>query len=167
MIVYVDGADLLTHLAKQDDPLVVEGELDRTHDNLARWLGRYCEMSGCRAVLVFDDAPAADVRTPTEHRADVRVVNLPHGVEALSEIGGPANRSAVEERTFVVTDDHRLRDALARGRATVLSPAQFVARARRSMGHRDEMKPDEPDEKFTGLRDDEVEFWMGYFGDKD
>jgi hypothetical protein len=89
------------------------------------------------------------------------------GEDALTAIGGPANRSAAEERTFVVTGDHRLCDALARGRATALSPGQFVARARRSMGRQDEMKPDEPDEKFAGLTGEEVEFWLRYFEKKD
>ena len=167
MIVYVDGPDLLAHLAERDDPLIAEDDLDRTHQNLALWLARYCELSDCRGVLVFDDLAASDVRTPTERRGPVRVTNLPYGEEALSEIAGPANRSAAEERTVVVTNDYRLRDAVARSGANVLSPGQFVARVRRSMGRRDEMKPDEPDEKFAGLTGEEVEFWVRYFEKKD
>ena len=167
MIVYVDGAGLLEFLAEQDDPLITEDDPDRTHENLALWLSRYCEIADCRAELVFDNLPATDVRTPTERHGRVRVVNLPYGEEALREIAGPANRSAAEERTLVVTDDHRLREAVARSGATPLSPGQFVARARLSMGRHDEMKPDEPDEKFAGLTGEEVEFWVRYFEDKD
>ena len=167
MIVYVDGADLLEHLTEQGDPLVAEDDLDLTHENLTMWLGRYCEMSDCRGVLVFDDMPAGEVRTPGEHHGRVRVANLPYGEEAIGEIGGAANRSAAEEKTVVVTNDHRLRDAVAHSGATVLSPGQFVARARQSMGRRNEMTPDEPDEKFSGLSDEEVEFWSRYFEGND
>jgi len=163
VIVYVHGPSLVQYLAQKEDPLVSEGDRDRTHDNVILWLGRYCEVSDCRAVVVFDDLPPDDVRTPVERRGRVRVLNLPHGGDAMREIGGPANRSSAEERTLVVTDDHRLRSALERGAATVLSPGQFVTRARQSMRPEDEMKPDEPDEKFAGLTDEEVQFWLRYF----
>ena len=145
MIVYVDCPDLLEYMAEKEDPMVVEGDLDRTHTNLALWLARYCEISDCRAVLVFDDFPAGDVRTPSEQHGRVRVLNLPYGEEPLPGLAGPANRSAGEERTLLVTDDHHLREAVERSKATALSSGQFVAKARQSMGRQDEVDPDEPD----------------------
>ena len=63
--------------------------------------------------------------------------------------------------------DPRLRDALAGGRATVMTPAQFVARVRRTIGRGADARPDEPDEKFGGLAEEEVNFWLEYFKDPD
>ncbi len=93
----------------------------------------------------------------------MEVIHLPSGEDAYPEIAGSANRSAMRERTFVVTEDPRLMNALQRGRAGVWSPARFVVRARRTMGKDDEQLAREPDRKFTGLSEDEVDFWVQFF----
>lgn len=167
MIIYVDGSDLLEHFAEREDRLVVEGDRDMSRDNLTRWLGRYCEVRDCQAVLVFGTEQPGDVRSPTERFARVKVTNVPYGGDVRTEIGGPANQAAKQERTLVVTADNRLADAVQRGRARVLTPAAFVARARKLMRPSDEVVADEPDEKFTGVTDEEVDFWLGLFGNED
>lgn len=165
MVIYVDGTDLLEHLAGRSDPIVVDGDHYKSRDNLARWMARYCEARDCDAVLVFDGQQSGEALPPTERAGRVTVVNAPYGVEARSEIAGPANRRAVEERTFVVTADRRLAQALERGRAGVLQPAEFIGRARKMMRKGDEALSREADEKFTGLTDQEVDFWLEYFGE--
>jgi hypothetical protein len=168
MVIYVDGPDLLACFAGREDPIYVHGQRERSRENLANWLGRYCEARDCRAVLVFDDNEPNEKVSPSERHGLVRIVNLPFGGEALREIGGPANRSASEERTLVVTDDFRLLQAVERGKATGLSCPAFLARVRKAMRKDDEATPDEPDEKFSGISDQEVGFWVEYFrGDAD
>lgn len=167
MLIYVDGTDLLEHLTGQGDRLVDGRDRARSRDNLGRWLARYCEHQSCRAVLVFDDAAPGEVLSPAERRGAVKVVNLPHGRDARAEIAGPANRAGEEERTLVVTDDRRLSEDLAHGKARVTSCARFVTRVRKSIRAGDETVPDEPDEKFTGLTEEEVDFWLRQFGDED
>lgn len=166
MIIYVDGTDLLGCLTERGDPLVARGSRDRSRQNITRWLVRYCEGRGCRAIFVFDGTEPDEVLSPIEQHGPVKVLSLPHGREAPAEIAGPANRSAQQERTLVVTDDVRLARDLEGGKARVLSCAGFVARVRRDVRAGDESLPGEPDEKFTGLSDEEVDFWLGEFGDQ-
>ncbi|MCK4284055.1 MAG: NYN domain-containing protein [Candidatus Brocadiae bacterium] len=167
MMFYVDGNDLLEHLRERSDPTVVEGDHTKSRHNLARWMARYCEARDCRAVLVFDGQQPGEALPPTGHFGRTTVTNLPYGEGALTEIAGPANRSAVEERTFVVTADHRTAQALARGRATVLQPQQFIKQARKFLRSDDQSLAQEPDEKFTTLTDPEVDFWENYFKRKE
>ncbi len=163
MRVYVNGEDLLAYFDEMQDPIVVEKDRQKTRENLKRWLARYGEHRDCDVVLVWADIPPQRVLPRTERFGRVRVANLPYGEDAVSEIAGPANRTAVHERTFVVTEDARLKGSLASGRATVFSPSHFVRRARKSMGKGDEELAREPDEKFTGLSEGEVEFWLEFF----
>ncbi len=163
MKLYVDGNDLLDYFVARGDSAVVGAEGSGSRRKLRRWLARYAELQDCDVVLVWDETPADTVLPPTERFGKVRVVNLPWGEDARSEIAGPANRNANEERTFVVTDDPRLMEALRRGKATVHTPEHFVSRARRVMGKGDERLAEEPDEKFTGLSEDEVDFWLDFF----
>ncbi len=167
MKIYVNGAELLDHFDEADDPIIVERDRQKSRENLKRWLARYAELQECEIRLVWDDIPVDEVLPRGERFGNVEVVNLPYGEEARSEIAGPANRTAVDERTFVVTDDPRLMDSLANGRATVFSPGHFVHRVRRSMGKSDEQLAREPDEKFTGLSEGEVEFWMEFFQEEE
>ena len=167
MKVYVHGNELLEHFTERGDDLVVAGDAHASRQNVKRWLNHYCRRQDCDAVLVWDGTPPGEVRTPGEQFGRVQVTNLPHGESAFAEISGPANRTAVEERTFVVTSDHRLIDVLRPGRAAVFSAAQFVARARRMMGKTDEELAREPDQKFTGVSEDEVEFWVDFFNQDD
>jgi len=166
MILFIDGPDLLDAFRDMDDPLVVEGERDRTRQNLTNWVARYCELRECRAVLVFDDNEAGERLSPVEHHGAVKVVNLPYGEDAINEIGGPANRAAVDDRTFVVTADWRLLQAVEHGKAAGVDPAAFIRRVRNAIRKEDEAVPDEPDEKFSGLSDQEVEFWLDYFDEE-
>ena len=167
MIVYVDGNSLLECLAAEDNPLVVEGDRDRTRRNLTHWLARYCESRDCRGVVVFDGTRQGEVLSPVERRGPIKVLTTPHGVSAASEIVGPANRAAHNEPVLVVTSDMRAAADVSLGKAEALSPAEFVARARRGMRSGDEAVPDEPDAKFTGLDEGDVDFWLHYFGEED
>jgi len=167
MKIYVDGNDLLEYFDEEDAPLSMGRDDEDSRGNLARWLARYCEASDCDALLVFDETGADEVLPPTEHVGRVTVINLPYGVEARTEIAGPANRNAVDERTFVVTSDYRLAQAMERGKARTMEPDQFVRRVRRLMHKDDEGVANEPDEKFSGLTDEEVGFWLEYFNDED
>jgi predicted RNA-binding protein with PIN domain len=166
MIIYIDGPDLVDCFRELEDPLIVEGERNRTRENLTNWVARYCELRECRALLVFDDNDPGEKLSPFEHHGPVKVVNLPYGEEAIDEIAGPANRAAVEERTLVVTADWHILQAVERGKAAGLGPATFVQRVRSAIRKQDEAVPDEPDEKFSGLSDQEIDFWTEYFKDE-
>jgi len=141
----------------------VQGAPEKSRLNLRRWIARYCEARGCRAVVVFDDCGPSEVRPPVEHVGQMKVVNLPYGEDAWMMIAGEANRSALKEHTIVVSSDYRLIRALERGDARVTTPEQFVARVRRGMGRPDRELTDEPDEKFTGLSNEEVNAWLEFF----
>ncbi len=167
MIIFVDGNDLLDHLAEASDPIIVEGDRDKSRQNLARWVARHCEARDCDAIVVFDGPQPGEVLPPTEYVGRAVVINVPYGDEAVTEIAGPANRRAIEERTLVVTAHPRLIEALVRGKAIVQRPAEFMRSARKLMGADDEGSAREPDEKFTGLTDQEVDFWLGYFSDEE
>ena len=168
MKLYVHGPDLLDHFAeKEDGSAFAAGAPDQSRANLRRWIARYCEARGCDGLIFFDDCGPAEVRPPTERVGRVTVTNLPYGRDAWMEMAGQANRSAMQEQTLVVTADHRLIRALERGRAKVVAPEQFVARARQGMGRSDEELAAEPDEKFSGLSEEEVDLWLEFFKRKE
>jgi len=163
MKIYMAGNDVLEWFDEQEDPMIAPDKRDESRENLARWLARYCERRDCDAVLVFDGTEAGDKLPLTRRVGRVTVLNAPYGVDARTEIAGPANRSAVRERTLVVTADRRTIEALEHGKATVQRPDEFVPRARSLMGKDTEALAAEPDEKFGDLTDDEVDFWLDYF----
>ena len=47
-----------------------------------------------------------------------------------------------------------------------MASEQFVARVHKTMHKDDEEVAGEPDEKFSGLTDEEVGFWVQYFRDE-
>ncbi len=167
MIVFVDGTAVLKCLDRMGSDIVVAGSAERSRRNLALWFSRYAQHQDCDVVVVYDDFQAGEVRAPVEHYGRVKVVNLPYGEEARAEIAGPANRSAVQERTFVVTEDFRLREALKGGAARAFEPGEFISRARTVMRGAEDTAFDEPDEKFNGLSDEEVDYWIGFFDEGD
>jgi len=164
MILFVNGRDLLDHFREQRDRAVfAAGNPEQSRTNLRRWVARYCETRGWDAVVFFDDCEAGEMRPLSERAGRVRVVNMPYGKKAWPEMARQANRSAQEEDALVVTADVRLIRALERGRAKVVTPQQFVARARDAMGRSDEDLTEEPDEKFSGLSEEEVDVWLDFF----
>jgi len=167
MKLYVQGDNLLAFLAEERAPMLAGLSAEQAREYLARWVARYCEMRDCDGRLVFGPAPDGEVRAPTRHFGPVTVTNCPPGVEARAEIAGPANRDAVEQRTLVVTDDWTIAEALRNGKARVLTPARFVAAVRELIGKDGRGLAAEPDEKFSGLSEDEVDLWMEYFDGED
>lgn len=167
MKIFVDGNALLDYFEEEQDPLLVAEKRYESRQNVRRWLARYAELRDCDVVLVWEETDPDLVLPPTERFGRVKVVNLPYGEEAVPEIAGPANRNAVEERTFVVTEDYRLANAIRRGQATLQDPDRFVRGARRRMGKSDEKMATEPDQKFTGLSEGEVNFWLDFFDEKE
>ena len=164
MKLYVYGPDLLGYFAEHErHSAVARDGQERARENVVSWMARYCEVRGCEGWVYFDDAQPGEMRDPRQHVGPVYAVNLPYGEKAWTEMAAQANRAAAQERTVVVTDDVRLVRALTRGGATVAGAEEFVARARKSMRPEQEALADEPDEKFTGLSEGEVNFWLDFF----
>ena len=165
MICYVDGNDLRDALMAAERRRLSRPVAQLSRGEIARWLSRYAERRGCDVVLVFDENPAGSALPPTEHHGRVRVVNLDPGALALHDISGPANRAAQSDRVFVVTDNPKLVEALRTGKARAVGSGGFVEDARRMWGGDEDAADEEPDEKFSGLADEEVEYWLKEFQD--
>ena len=163
MIYFVDGNDLREALMSAERRRLSRPVAPLTRGEIARWLSRYAERRGCEVVLVFDENPVGSALPPTERHGRVRVVNLDPGARALHEISGPANRAAESDRVFVVTDDPKLADALRAGKARVIGSAEFAENARRMWGAGEDTADEEPDEKYSGLADEEVDYWLREF----
>lgn len=163
MIVYVDGNDLLDAFRDKGSDVFVSDDRTKSRLNLARWLARYAERQECDVELVFDATALGEVLPPVTHHGRVRVANLETGAEARHAIAGPANRAAQGGRVYVVTSDPRLAQSLSHGNARVFDAGQFLARVRTVLRGGDEEGLDEPDEKFSGLSEEEVGFWARYF----
>lgn len=163
MKVFVDGGGVVEAFSEVDPKVIVPGDPERSRENVARWLARYAEHQDCEVELVYGDIESDEVLPPVEQHGRVRVRNLQPDEETLREIAGPANRTAEEERVYVVTEDPRLSGAVSGGDARVFSPRKFISRARRVMGAEGKERYDEPDEKYTGLGEEEVDFWMEFF----
>jgi len=166
MRIFVDGNDLARAMADEESERLSRPAGMPGRDEVARWAARYADVRGCDVDLIFDQPPPGGVLPRTERVGRVRLAHLPEGEEALREIAGPANRAAESDRVFVVTDDPRLAGALAHGKARVVGAADFLERVRRSLRGEAEDGLDEPDEKYSGLTEDEVEYWLRLFEEK-
>ena len=162
MIVYMDGNDLLDAFRKTGSDVFVDSDGTKSRLNLARWLARYAEKQDCDVELVFDGMDAGDVLPPVTRHGRVRVTNLEPGAKARHQIAGPANRTAQSDRVHVVTLDARLAQSLSHGNARVFAPDRFLSRVRKVMRGGQDEGLDEPDEKFSGLSEEEVGFWTQY-----
>jgi len=162
MKLYVDGNALLAAMAASKHEAVVRGRPGRSRHNVQLWLQRYAATSDCDVIVVFHHG-IDRVVSPAERHGRVKVVNVVEEDEVRQEIAGPANRSAVDERTRVVTDDARLRSALEHGKAVALSAQEFLGKARALLRGSDDEWHGEPDSKFTGVPEEEVETWLKFF----
>ena len=163
MKVYVHGNALIKYLARRDPPMLTErgGDVDR--EILVRWLTRYAEQQDCEAILVFDRIPASEVLPRIEHHGRTTIINVAPGKTARHEMAGPANRDAQNEPTYVVTDDFKLSRSVQKGGAGVWNPAEFFEKAGALMAGEEGRALDEPDGKYTGLSDKEVDYWARLF----
>ncbi len=167
MHVYVNGNELLDSLRDQSDALIVPGDKASSRDNLARWLSNYGKAQDCEVTLVFEHDADSRTRSPYEHHGRTTVVNLQPDEEARKAIAGPANRAAAGERTYVVTSDPELEEIISGSNARVYEPRRFMSKARKVMGKDAEGGMSEPDQKYTGVPEEEVEFWAQMFEDED
>jgi predicted RNA-binding protein with PIN domain len=164
MKIYVDGNTLLGYLDEAGDSIVVPNSRDKTRQNLARWLARFCRNREADAVLVFDGQGPNEKVPRRREVGRVIVLTPPYEVEAREEIAPPANREArTGERVVVVTDDWRLAQAFSRSKVQVQSCEDFVKRVRHFLGKDTRSLSTEPDAKFSGVVDEEVDYWMDYF----
>ena len=106
------------------------------------------------------------IHTPTEHVGRLTIRNVGDENEMKAEIAGPANRSAAQEHTIVVSDYRPLVQALDRGDARVYSSEQFLSKVRASLRRSGESLSDEPDAKFMGVSEEEVDGWLSFFDEE-
>lgn len=167
MKVYVDGNSLMDYLAARGDPMAAGGGSERDRQELARWFARYAEHQECQVILVFDENLFGKTLPKFEHYTRTKVINTPPGETARGEIASPANLDSESERVYVVTDDAKLYSAVQNSEVRAYSPAKFMSKARTLMRGKDDLKTEEPDEKYTGVSDDEVDFWLEMYKDGD
>ena len=167
MKVFIEGKCFVEKMREVAPEVTVPGNRQRTRENVARWLARYAEDQDCDVEIVFESGETGEVLPPVEHHGRVTVRNLSPGEGARRQIAGPANRAAEQDRVYVVTEDQRLTDALEGGNARVFSADRFIRRARTVMGADEKERYAEPDEKYSGLSEEEVDFWVDFFDDED
>ena len=165
MQVFIHGNPLLEYMADKGDIVVVDGDEDASRTNLARWLSNYAAVQDCNVTLYFEGGPGGATVSPVEHIGRTEVVTLEPGESLRQAIAGPANRAAGKERTYVVTTDPKLETALLKSDARVYEPRKFLSKARTLMRGDGENRVEEPDQKFTGVPEEEVDFWAEMFED--
>ena len=163
MKVYVHGNAMMKYLARRDPPMLTGRGDDVDRDILVRWLARYAERRDCDVTLVFDRIPPSQVLPRIQHHGRITIVNVAPGKGARDEIAGPANRDAQNEPTYVVTDDFKLSGSLRKGAAEVWRPHEFFEKASALMAGEEDRTLDEPDGKYSGLSDREVDYWARFF----
>jgi len=163
MILYVDGNDLAEALRRSEQKASSRPAGRPSRREVARWLA--CCAQGWEVVLVFDESPPHPPLPPVERQGPVRMLNLEPGARAMHEIAGQANRAAESSRVLVVTDDPALSSALSRGKARVLGAEEFLERTRKGLRGDEDRHLEEPDEKYSGLADPDVRYWLKVFGD--
>jgi YacP-like NYN domain-containing protein len=163
---FVAGNDVLAHMDEVADTSCSGADRDARRHALALWLARFCDSRDCDAVLVFDGTEAGEMPPPTTRTGRVTTLVTPYGIPARSLIAGPANQAAADERVYIVSADRRTADAVARSTVRLSAPDTFLTATRRRMGRDAEAPAVEPDEKFSGLAEDEVEFWLDFFDEE-
>ncbi len=167
MKVFIDGESFVRGSRELAPDLVREGAPEATRENVAKWLARYAEIQDCDVKLVFAETRSEDVLPPTEEYGRVTVRNLLQGEKVTREICKPANQAANSDRVFVVADEPTVTEPVKSTDVRVYSPTEFIRRARKIMGKEQTSRYEEPDEKYSGVAEEEVDFWMDYFSEKD
>ncbi|MFW5923031.1 MAG: hypothetical protein ACOCSQ_01460 [Planctomycetota bacterium] len=164
MKVFVEGDDFLRALDDKVAGVVVTGDTATSRKNAALWLARYAERQDCDVELVFGAPSTGEVLPPYEQHGRVKMRNLEADEECARWVAGPANRMAERDRVYVVSDTPRVCRAAEGSEARVFGSEEFIDRARRVMGQDDDTaRYDEPDEKYSGLAEEEADFWIEFF----
>ncbi len=136
---------------------------------LMRLLVDYAERSDDRITVVFDGLPA-DGRQVAElgARAGIEVVFSGTESDADTQIAKMLEFSTGARDALVVSSDREVRAAAARFHAKSCSSDEFMNHVRQALAEPAPKAEAEPDIKYTGVPDSDINVWMRIFGfDKD
>ena len=167
MRVIIDGYNL----AHASDWLDLKGrpEPKGMRAMLVRLLADYAERSDDRMTVVFDGLPA-DSRQIAElgNRAGIEVIFSGAEVDADTQIAKMLEYSTGARDALVVSSDREVRAAASRFHARSCPADEFMNHIRQTLAEPAPAPESEPDVKYTGLSEGDVNVWMRIFGfDKD
>lgn len=161
----IDGHNLLFFAARKDSRFAVErGEPAR--DELLGLLSRYQVVTGDRILCVFDGgATGAHLPRHAFGRGLQIYYSLPSS-DADTEIKTLVSHHENARNVRVITGDNAIRVFVEGYGARVTGSREFLEEIDDTLTE-DTIPPDEPIAKYEGPDEDEMEFWLGVFGEGD
>lgn len=156
-MVIIDGTNLLWAIHEARDEPEATNEIQ-----LCRTLDRYFGMTAEEGEVVFDGAGPPD-KSEFDSVGRLSVVFSGFHSDADTVIEEKVAASTSPRRLTVVSNDRRLRQAVAARKAATIKSDQFWSQV---LGELRRQKPavKEPEEKRDGLTDGETEQWLDLFG---
>lgn len=135
---------------------------------LIRALDAYCGYTQSTMVLVMEPLQGRRTLPETEARGNVTLVRRQTRQDGLLFVSSSANREDREGlRVEVVTGYRQLQNALATGGCRICDPDHFSDRLEQALKVHKEKITNEPRQKFEGLSDAEVDYWVKVFTQRD
>jgi predicted RNA-binding protein with PIN domain len=156
-MVIIDGTNLLWAIHEVRDEPEVTNEIQ-----LCRTLDRYFAMTSEEGEVVFDGAGPPD-KSEFDSVGRLSVVFSGFHSDADTVIEEKVAASTSPRRLTVVSNDRRLRQAVAARKAATVKSDQFWSQVLNEL-RRDKPAAKEPEEKRDGLTDGETEQWLDLFG---
>ncbi len=156
-MVIIDGTNLLWAIHEVRDEPEVTNEIQ-----LCRTLDRYFAMTSEEGEVVFDGAGPPD-KSEFDSVGRLSVVFSGFHSDADTVIEEKVAASTSPRRLTVVSNDRRLRQAVAARKAATVKSDQFWSQVLNEL-RRDKPAVKEPEEKRDGLTDGETEQWLDLFG---
>ena len=162
MAVIIDGYNFL--FADRRDMLhLAEGELEKMRTDFLGRLARLGAIENTDITVVFDGAEAAETFARESDYHGVTVIFSDKNDSADAVIVKRLNQSFSGRDTVVVTNDNELRRNVKRAGAHPSSVEEFK-RHMKSLFRAQRQAHREPMEKFEGVPESQVDFWMQQFG---
>lgn len=156
-MVIIDGTNLLWAIHEARDEPEVTNEIQ-----LCRTLDRYFSVTSEEGEVVFDGAGPPD-KSEFDAVRRLSVVFSGFHSDADTVIEEKVAASTSPRRLTVVSNDRRLRQAVAARKAATVKSDQFWSQVLNEL-RRDKPAVKEPEEKRDGLTDGETEQWLDLFG---
>lgn len=133
---------------------------------LIRAMNAYCGYTGSTGVLLMPPQALRPTLPETEVRGTVTLVRPENEEAGQRFICAHANRDVADgTRTEVVTDYQRIVRPLERSQCRLIPTEKFAARLEGTLTVNKEKITREPRQKFEGLSDAEVGYWLRMFSD--
>lgn len=163
MTIFVDGYNLIFAASKRIGGFDISAT-EAARERLLDLLGKFKSVRSDRITVFFDGGPEAAHLPRRQFARGMEIIFSDAVSDADTDIKNAVSHNEQPRTIRVVSSDHAICDFVRRHGAQVTSSEDFLAEMNAAL-HESALPQDEPIEKYEGASPDEVEYWLGVFGE--